>query len=168
MANEKRPRWRQTGPGERLEVPAYSRHAEGDFMVGKRVLCGDRFSLDLVSEPFDGFVYEVDSEADGYGSAYLTCMRYPAELLSYGEHELALADRLMMIMRIGGVARHRVIDLAYQVDLDASVKDVLGALTELEDDGLVEHEANWWSLTIAGQGRRQALLRQSVKRSRSC
>jgi hypothetical protein len=132
----------------------------GDFMAGKVVLSGDDQGLLLISAPFDGFVWRVTLERPWDGTTSLECERYPAELLTYEEPELALADRLVMIMRLGSTERHQVKDLAYKFDLDVSVKDVLGVLTELLDAGLVMQQANWWSLTESGEARRQKLHRR--------
>lgn len=48
---------------------------------GMVVLEATEFGLDLRREPFDGFVYSVDSELRYMDSAYISCTRYPAELI---------------------------------------------------------------------------------------
>lgn len=76
-------RWMQTGPGE--DVDPGDRYpdgwANGTLWVGYTVLAGDAYSMHLVATPFDGYVYTIDADPDGYDSARLEFMRYPAELL---------------------------------------------------------------------------------------
>lgn len=79
--------WRQTGPGEKVEIPNdYDdlTFANGSLVVGRTVIAGDRHGLYLVDVPFADLVYSVDPESDYHGGGYLSCTRYPAELLDAG------------------------------------------------------------------------------------